>query len=164
MAFHTGSRRAKRTNRKVTAMKPSRLLPTTRANDSEDAHRDMDGFDPDEELRRMRVAIGISLVKAVTTAQRRQAMRFVVVMAANLDEHLSRGGTCPKEWLGPACMRNTKKDSGPIVFATPELNRIADRLRKLVAMPYPSASALDVKKRSPTRRIVKRAAKPKSKS
>ena len=62
-----------------------------------DAHRDMDGFDENEELRRFELAV--------------KKKQFVVAakLAANLNEHAQRGGTLPAAWLGPKCMR-TKSD------------------------------------------------------
>lgn len=58
-----------------------------------DAHRDMDGFDPDEELRRMILATARGKYKLAAT------------MAHNLDENMQRGGPPPVAWLGPRCMR-----------------------------------------------------------
>lgn len=62
---------------------------STRSDASEDAHRDFDGFDVDEELRRLREA-----VKDGGTA----ALTFVAEAASNIDEHLNRGGVLPKRW------------------------------------------------------------------
>jgi len=71
----------------------SPAITSTRSNASDDARRDFDGFDVDEELRRLR--------KALRQAQ----WRSVAELAANLDEHLSRGGSLPVAWLGPVCMQ-----------------------------------------------------------
>jgi len=62
-----------------------------------DAHRDFDGFDPGEELRRFRLAVELNQFKIAS------------VLAFNLDEHMTRGGSPPIDWLGPSCMR-TKED------------------------------------------------------
>ena len=78
----------------------STLLRTTRSNKSKDAHRDFDGFDADEERRRMRMAFRISVNAKVSTAARSKAMRAVVEMAVNLDEYLTRGGALPWAWMG----------------------------------------------------------------
>lgn len=77
------------------ANNPSEQPPTvsTRSSASEDARRDFDGFDVDEELRRLRFAIG--------NAQ----WRSVAELTSNIDEHLCRGGSFPVAWLGPSCMQ-----------------------------------------------------------
>lgn len=68
-------------------------IVSTRSNESEDARRDFDGFSVDEELQRLRLAL------------RDGQWRAAGELAANLDEHLSRGGSLPVAWLGPACMQ-----------------------------------------------------------
>lgn len=67
---------------------------STRSNKSADARRDFDGFDVDEELRRLREAL------------RAGQWRIAAELSANLDEHLSRGGPLPVAWLGPTCMQD----------------------------------------------------------
>lgn len=62
-----------------------------------DAHRDMDGFDENEELRRFELAL------------KKRLFAVAAKLADNLNEHAQRGGTLPAAWLGPKCMR-TKKD------------------------------------------------------
>jgi hypothetical protein len=69
-------------------------IMSTRSNKSEDARRDFDGFDVDEELRRFRSAL------------RQGQWRAAAELAANLDEHLCRGGSLPVAWLGPTCMQD----------------------------------------------------------
>lgn len=68
-------------------------LQSTRSNESADAHRDFDGFDVDEELRRLRRAL------------RERRWHLSSELAANIDEHLCRGGSLPVAWLGPPCFR-----------------------------------------------------------
>lgn len=68
-------------------------ITSTRSSASSDAHRDFDNFDVDEELRRLR------------EARLQGQWQIVAELAANLDEHLSRGGSLPVAWLGPACMQ-----------------------------------------------------------
>jgi len=68
-------------------------IVSTRSNTNEDARRDFDGFDIDEELRRLRLAL------------RDGRWRVAAELAANLDEHLCRGGSLPVAWLGPSCMQ-----------------------------------------------------------
>lgn len=69
-----------------------RTLTSTRSNANEDAHRDFDDFDQDEELQRFREAV------------RSGQWRTAAILAANLDESLSRGGSLPAAWIGPRCM------------------------------------------------------------
>lgn len=69
-------------------------MESTRSTKSVDSHRDMDGFDVDEELRRFRVA------------KDQGDWELAVRLASNIDEYLRRGGPWPVEWLGPHCMRN----------------------------------------------------------
>ena len=68
-------------------------IVSTRSNANVDARRDFDGFDVDEELRLLRRALADG------------RWRIAGELAANLDEHLSRGGALPVAWLGPACMQ-----------------------------------------------------------
>ena len=75
------------------ALEESPMITSTRSNTNEDARRDFDGFDVDEEHRRLRDAL------------RRGQWRVAAELAANLDEHVSRGGSLPVAWLGPACMQ-----------------------------------------------------------
>ena len=70
------------------------ILSTRIGRPGTDAHRDMDGFCPDEELRRFALAV------------ERRHYTIASRLAANLDEHLRRGGSPPAAWLGPLCMRS----------------------------------------------------------
>lgn len=74
----------------------SEQLPSvsTRSSASEDARRDFDGFDVDEELRRLRFAM------------RDAQWRSAAELTSNIDEHLCRGGSFPVAWLGPSCMQD----------------------------------------------------------
>lgn len=71
-----------------------RIFVTTRSNASEDAHRDMDGFDLEEELARLRLAIQAGTLESMAFA--REAFN-------NIDEHLVRHGELPKSWSYHAC-------------------------------------------------------------
>ncbi len=66
-----------------------RVFVTTRSNESEDAYRDMDGFDLEEELARLRLAMRASTLDSMTFA--REAFN-------NIDEHLVRQGKLPRSW------------------------------------------------------------------
>lgn len=68
-------------------------ITSTRSNASVDARRDFDGFAVDEELARLRRAL------------RDGQWRAAAELTANIDEHLSRGGSLPVAWLGPVCMQ-----------------------------------------------------------
>ena len=68
-------------------------ITSTRSNASADARRDFDGFDVDKELTRLRHAL------------RDGRWRIAAELTANIDEHLSRGGSLPVAWLGPDCMQ-----------------------------------------------------------
>lgn len=70
-----------------------KAIVSTRSNTNEDARRDFDDFDVDEELARLRRAL------------RNGQWRVAAELTANLDEHLSRGGSLPVAWLGPTCMQ-----------------------------------------------------------
>ena len=73
------------------------IRSTRQGTPGSDAHRDMDGFDQDEELRRFELAV------------KKRQFAVAAKLAANLNEHAQRGGTLPAPWLGPRCMR-TKED------------------------------------------------------
>ncbi len=59
---------------------------STRSHANEDAHRDFDGWNAEEEIRRFRAA-----VKA-------RHWHAAALLAANLDEFMSRGGARPGAW------------------------------------------------------------------
>ncbi len=71
-------------------------LTSTRSNKNEDARRDMDGFDVDEELARLRRAV--KEVESVKPKQKLKAHRFIAEAFANIDEHLLRLGGLPETW------------------------------------------------------------------
>lgn len=67
-----------------------RVLKSTRTGKpGSDTHRDMDGFDVDEELARLRLALRRPSVLDPATA------RFIREAFRNIDEHLVREGTLP---------------------------------------------------------------------
>lgn len=76
----------------------SAVLTSTRSTADEDAHRDYDGYDIEEDLARIRLA-----VKEITESPRSfssygPSLRFLVEAFENLDEYLVRGGPLPKSW------------------------------------------------------------------
>lgn len=73
------------------------IRSTREGKSGSEAHRDMDGFEPNEELRRFELAV------------KKGEMRTAAKLAENLNEHMQRGGSPPGPWLGPSCMR-TRKD------------------------------------------------------
>lgn len=75
-------------------------LETTRSHASEDAHRDMDGFDADEELARLRRAVVEA--RSLSPEENPALYRFIAESFANLDEHLLREGALPRTWWSAA--------------------------------------------------------------
>ena len=75
-------------------------LKTTRSNANPDAHRDMDGFDQDEELSRLRRAVWEA--RHVPPWENPGLYRFIVEAFGNIDERLQRLGPLPHAWVGSA--------------------------------------------------------------
>ena len=75
-------------------------LETTRSNANVDAHRDMDGFDEDEELARLRRAVAEA--KRVSPTENSDLYRFIAEAFGNIDELLQRLGPLPHAWIGSA--------------------------------------------------------------
>ncbi len=71
-------------------------LKTTRSHESVDAHRDMDGFDEDEELARLRRALAATT--SVAPGEDQELYAFIAEAFGNIDEHLRRGGKPPRAW------------------------------------------------------------------
>ncbi len=71
-------------------------LQTTRSGQSEDAHRDMDNFDVDDELARLRRAV--KEAKTVSPKQSPELYRFIAEAFGNIDESLRRLGSLPEAW------------------------------------------------------------------
>ncbi len=78
-------------------MPRERVFRSTRSSASVDAHRDFDGFDPDEELARLRLAL---LTPGLPTA-----LAFIVEATTNLDEWLIRFGRLPEAWKNSSSLR-----------------------------------------------------------
>lgn len=87
------------------------ILESTRSHEDEDAHRDMDDFDPDEELKRLRRAVhevrGMQCgphycpweVDAEVPHTRVCALlAFITEAFDNIDERLVREGPLPRAW------------------------------------------------------------------
>lgn len=75
-------------------------LQTTRSHLSEDAHRDMDGFDENEELARLRRAV--KETERVSPEENPDLYRFIAEAFGNIDENLRRLGPLPEAWKGAA--------------------------------------------------------------
>lgn len=89
-----------------------------------DAYRDMDGFDVDEELARLRLAIREPMFvgpKATKLA------RFVAEAFHNIDRSLVREGDRPQAWLAARRPR-AKKDDGPAPKA-PLSDRVSEAMK-----------------------------------
>ena len=71
-------------------------LQSTRASHDADAHRDMDGFDGDEELARLHRAL--KEAETVSPEQNPKLYRFIAEATLNLDEEGRRGGPMPAAW------------------------------------------------------------------
>jgi len=72
------------------------ILQTTRSCEGADAHRDMGGFDVDEELARLRRAVRET--EHVSPEESPELYRFVTEAFGNVDEHLRRLGSLPETW------------------------------------------------------------------
>ena len=62
---------------------------STRSDASEDARRDFDGFEVNEELRRLNAALSVASPSSI---------RFAETAMQNIDEWLVRGGALPERW------------------------------------------------------------------
>jgi hypothetical protein len=89
----------------------------TRSHAGEDAHRDFDGWDIDEELARLRVALQAVKGWNIRFAEH---LAFVLEAIENIDEHLTRSGGrgLPKAWswnlVGPALDAPAPIDGPPL--------------------------------------------------
>jgi len=72
------------------------ILQTTRSCANADACRDMDGFDVDEELARLRRAM--KEARRTSPEDSPELYRFVAEAFENVDEYLLRQGTPPSSW------------------------------------------------------------------
>lgn len=70
-------------------MKRANKWVSTRSDADVDARRDFDGFDVDEELRRLNAALSVATPPSI---------RFAAEAMVNIDEWLGRGGALPKRW------------------------------------------------------------------
>ena len=73
-------------------------LETTRSSRSEDAHRDMDGFDVDEDLARLRRAVREA--EGSSPKENPELYGFIAEAFGNIDESLRRLGSLPEAWTG----------------------------------------------------------------
>ena len=99
-------------------------IVSTRSIANEDARRDFDGFDVDEELRRLRRAL------------RDGRWRVAAELTANLDEHLCRGGSLPVAWLGPSCMQDDADRAARLRDTIDVASRMTPDDRRDVAAGY----------------------------
>ncbi len=75
-------------------------LETTRSNANPDAHQDMDGFDQDVELARLRRAVAEA--KQFSPSEKPELYCFIIEAFRNIDEQLQRHGPLPHAWVGSA--------------------------------------------------------------
>lgn len=73
-------------------------LQTTRSGQSEGAYRDMDNFDVDDELARLRRAV--KETENVCPEENPELYRFIANAFANIDESIRRLGAMPEVWGG----------------------------------------------------------------
>ncbi len=71
-------------------------LQTTRSGQSEDAYRDMDNFDVNDELERLRRAV--KETENVSPEENPKLYLFIAEAFGNIDECLRRLGALPEEW------------------------------------------------------------------
>lgn len=76
--------------------RPLNLKSTRASKEDEDAHRDMDGFDVDEELARLRRAI--KETETVAPGDNPALYRFIAEAFDNIDENHVRSGPIPRSW------------------------------------------------------------------
>ena len=113
---------------------------STRSNSGEDARRDFDGFDVDEELRRLRLAM------------RDAQWRSAAELTSNIDEYLCRGGSLPVAWLGPTCMQDPddlEARHQATLEAAKKMSAVARRKAlggSVAVRPLPNAVATKTKK------------------
>jgi hypothetical protein len=98
------------------------VLESTRSKDGPDAHRDMDHFDEDEELARLRRAI-FEMKKAMSPKGKAHGhtawtelpklpvmatLRFICEAFDNIDETLERLGPLPRAWRGSSTLKKLR--------------------------------------------------------
>lgn len=89
-----------------------RVLRSTRApTENVDAHRDFDGFDVDEELARLRLALNDGSMVASA---------FIREAFANIDAWLVREGTSPKGWRYSPRVEVPLRDPMPCLYSDTE--------------------------------------------
>lgn len=69
------------------------VFQTTRSNNSPDEYRDMSGFNVDDELNRLLLALSIEKQKDLSSN-----IKFIFEAIKNIDEHLNRHGVLPERW------------------------------------------------------------------
>jgi len=87
-------------------------LKSTRSREDNDAHRDMDLFDENVELRLFR--------EAVRAKQWKKAAEF----AANIDEHMTREGPIPMAWLSCEEFARLKASKSPMTETATRSHKI----------------------------------------
>ncbi len=97
-------------------------LNTTRSHESKDAHRDMDDFDEDEELARLRRAV--KETETVSPEENPELYRFIVEAFGNIDEGLRRLGPLPKAWRGAALEDREEDDETYVDLNAEELSTV----------------------------------------
>jgi hypothetical protein len=98
------------------------VLESTRSHDNEDSWRDMDDFNENEELKRLRNAVVEVALMNIAGFERHQKwsiaqhneriydlLAFVCEAFTNIDEHLCRGGDLPRAWLNSSSVGKTQR-------------------------------------------------------
>ena len=108
-------------------------LNTTRSHESKDAHRDMDDFDEDEELARLRRAV--KETETVSPEENPELYRFIVEAFGNIDEGLRRLGPLPKAWRGAALEDLEEDDETQVDLNAEELSTVMRKKLRGVRIP-----------------------------
>lgn len=100
-------------------------LESTRSHSGEDSWRDMDRFDLDEELSRLRRAVEEVrlmnpgqfkrhkkwIIRTLSEEEKQKALKllaFIAMAFDNIDENLVRLGPLPKAWMGSSSVTKRK--------------------------------------------------------
>lgn len=111
-------------------------LRSTRSREGIDAHRDMDFFDENAELRLFR--------EAIRQGKWKKAAEF----AANIDEHMTREGPIPMAWLSREEFTRLKASTSPMAETATRRHKIlAGSPRRTAAQRMPTNAEFKADKR-----------------